>query len=58
MSEETKPAEGVVAYAFAADMLRLDVPPACRDGIEANLRLLADHARTLEAWLEREAPQP
>jgi len=37
---------------FATDMLKLDVPPACKQGVEANLRLLASHARTLEAWLE------
>ena len=39
--------------ALAAEMLRLDVPLECRDGIEANLRLLAGHARTLESWLDR-----
>ncbi len=43
---------------FAAGLLRLDVPPACRDGVDANLTLLARHARTLEDWLDRqEAPQ-
>jgi hypothetical protein len=43
---------------LAADLLKLDVPPACRDGVEANLRLLAGHARTLESWLDRpEAPR-
>jgi len=43
---------------FAAGLLRLDVPPACRDGVEANLKLLAQHARTLEDWIDRqEAPQ-
>jgi len=38
---------------LAADLLKLDVPPECRDGVEANLRLLAAHAGTLESWLER-----
>jgi len=46
------------ALSVFAGLLRLDVPPACRDGVEANLRLLADHARTLENWLDRtEAPK-
>jgi len=46
-----------ILSAFAASLLRLDVPPACRDGVEANLKLLAQHARTLEDWLKRaEAP--
>ncbi len=39
---------------FATDMLMLEVPPACQEGVEANLRLLASHARTLETWLESE----
>ena len=43
---------------FAAALLALTVPPACLEGVEANLRLLAGHARTLEAWLkECEAPE-
>jgi len=43
---------------FAAGLLRLDVPPACHEGVEANLKLLAQHARTLEDWLDRqEAPK-
>ena len=43
---------------FAAGLLRLDLPPACREGVEANLRLLAEHARTLETWLDgRKAPK-
>jgi hypothetical protein len=50
MGEEPKDA----LRELAAEMLTLDVPPACRDGVEANLRLLASHARTLEAWLERQ----
>lgn len=44
--------------ALAAEMLKLDLPAACRDGVEANLRLLAGHARALESWLDKpEAPQ-
>ncbi|GEM_PF-5849505 len=43
-----------ILSAFAASLLRLDVPPACREGVEANLTLLARHARTLEDWLKRE----
>ncbi len=49
-----KPKEALAE--FAADMLKLDMPPVCKEGVEANLRLLASHARTLEAWLEAEAP--
>ena len=49
MSEE--PIETVSV--LAAELLGLDVPPDCREGVEANLRLLADHARILESWLER-----
>lgn len=50
MSKEPKDALTVLA----AEMLKLDVPPECLDGVEVNLRLLAGHARTLEAWLDRE----
>ena len=50
MSDELKDA----LFVFAANLLRLEVPPACRDGVEANLRLLTGHARTLEDWLDRE----
>lgn len=54
MSE--KPKEALTA--LAAEMLKLDLPRECRDGVEANLRLLASHARTLESWLEgKEAPE-
>ncbi|HMA52419.1 MAG TPA: AtzG-like protein [Magnetospirillaceae bacterium] len=49
MSEEQKDA----LTALAAEMLKLDVPPECREGVEANLRLLAGHARTLESWLDK-----
>jgi hypothetical protein len=40
---------------FATELLKLDMPSDCREGVEANLRLLASHARTLEAWLEAQA---
>ena len=44
--------------ALSADLLKLEVPADCRDGVEANLRLLAGHARTLESWLDKpEAPR-
>jgi len=49
MSEERND----VLSVFAAGLLRLDVPPACREGVEANLTLLAQHASTLEDWLDR-----
>ncbi len=35
----------------AAAMLGLDIPDACRDGIAANLDLLARHAKILESYL-------
>lgn len=55
MSDELKDALSV----FATDLLKLDVPAECREGVEANLRLLAGHARTLEAWLDQtEAGKP
>ncbi len=46
-----EPKEGLTV--LAAEMLQLDVAPACREGVEANLRLLAGHARILEAWLDK-----
>jgi hypothetical protein len=48
MSDDPKNSE----IEFAAELLALTVPPACREGVEANLRLLAGHARVLEAWLK------
>ena len=50
MSEE----QDDVLSAFAAGLLRLEVPPACREGVEVNLKVLAQHARTLEDWLDRQ----
>ncbi len=43
-----------LSFAFAAEMLKLAVPQACRDGVEANLALLGSHARILEDWLDRQ----
>jgi hypothetical protein len=54
MSDESEAA----LFALTTDLLKLDLPPACQEGVEANLRLLGTHARTLEAWLERQVLQP
>ena len=39
---------------LAAELVKLDLPDICIEGVESNLRLLATHARTLETWLDRE----
>jgi len=43
-------------FAAAAELLAFDIPAPCREGIEANLALLATHARVLDRWIEERDP--
>ena len=38
----------------AAALLAFEVPEPCREGVAANLALLAAHARVLDQWSEEE----
>jgi hypothetical protein len=38
----------------AAKLLQLEVPEPCREGVAANVALLATHARILDQWREEE----
>ncbi|MBW8743587.1 MAG: hypothetical protein JF628_04455 [Sphingomonas sp.] len=37
------------AIAAWAGMVGIEIPPACLEGVAANLRLLAEHSKTLGA---------
>jgi hypothetical protein len=44
-------------FQAAAELLGFEIPEPCKDGVEANLHLLAAHARVLDGWVE-ERDQP